>query len=373
MHKIRVGITGQAGFIGSHLYNYLGIYKDKYERIWFEDDYFNYDEKLNSFLSNCDAIVHLAALNRHSKPEEIYTKNIELVNKLITGLEKAKTRPHIIFSSSTQETLDNIYGQSKKEGRELLKDWCKNSGAGFTGLVIPNVFGPFGKPFYNSVISTFSYQITHNQTPRIEIDKNLELIYVNNLVRVIAEIIIKRDYLDMYNVNYDFDLKVTEILEKLNNYNKNYLQQNIIPELRSKNDVNLFNTFRSYIEYDQINRMLDKKEDNRGYLTEISKSYTEGQTFISETHPGITRGNHYHLRKIERFAVIKGEAVIRLRKIGTNDIREYEVSGEKPSFIDIPIWHTHNIENTGNSKLLTLFWSNELFNPEDSDTYFEEV
>lgn len=373
MYKIRVGITGQAGFIGSHLFNYLGINKDKYERIWFEDEYFYNENNLNNFLSNCDAIVHLAALNRHSKPDEIYTKNIELVNKLITGLEKTKAKPHIIFSSSTQETLDNIYGQSKKEGREILKKWCKNSGAGFTGLLIPNVFGPFGKPFYNSVISTFSYQITHNQTPRIEIDKNLELIYVNNLVGVITEIIGNNVFSDLYKVNYDFDSKVKEILEKLNNYNENYLKQNIIPKLKSRNEINLFNTFRSYIEYDQINRMLDKKEDNRGYLTELSKSYTEGQTFISETHPGITRGNHYHLRKIERFAVIKGEALIRLRRIGSNDIKEYKVSGEKPSFIDIPIWHTHNIENTGDSKLLTLFWSNELFNPEDSDTYFEEV
>jgi len=373
LHKIKVGITGQSGFIGSHLYNYLGIHKDKYERIWFEDNFFNNEEKLNNFLSNCDVIVHLAALNRHSKPEEMYTKNIELVNKLIKGLEETNTKPHILFSSSTQETLDNVYGQSKKEGRELLKKWCENSNSGFTGLIIPNVFGPFGKPFYNSVISTFSYQITHNQSPKIEIDKNLELIYVNNLVKKISEIIENKVYSDEYKINYDFYSKVTEILEKLNYYSKKYLEQNIIPELQTQNDINLFNTFRSYLEYDQIQRMLDKKEDNRGYLTEISKSNTEGQTFFSETHPGITRGNHYHLRKIERFAVIKGEAVIKLRKIGTTDIKEYKVSGEKPSFIDIPIWHTHNIENTGSSKLLTIFWSNEIFNPDDSDTYFEEV
>ncbi len=373
MPRMKIGITGQAGFVGSHLYNYLGIYKDKYERIHFADEYFNNETSFIDFLRQCDVIVHLAALNRHNNPDEIYTKNIELITKLISSIEKIRTKPHIIFSSSTQEHLDNIYGKSKKEGRDILTNWCRDNGVNFTGMIIPNVFGPFGRPFYNSVISTFSHQITHSQSPRIDIDNNLKLIYVNNLVEHIRKIIDNKIYSDGYEIKHDFESKVTELLEKLNYYNQSYLIENIVPKFNSIHDINLFNTYRSYVEYEERLRKIEKREDNRGYLTEISKSNTEGQTFFSVTKPGITRGNHFHLRKIERFCVIKGEAIIRLRRIGTDKIIEYKVDGNDPSFIDIPIWHTHNIENTGKSELLTLFWTNEIFNPDDADTYFEEV
>lgn len=373
MPKLKIGITGQAGFVGSHLYNYLGIFKDKYERIPFKDEYFDDETSFTDFLRQCDVIVHLAALNRHNNPDEIYFKNIELITKLISNLEKTKARPHIIFSSSTQEQLDNIYGKSKKEGRELLIKWCRINGINFTGMIIPNVFGPFGRPFYNSVISTFSYQITHHESPIIDVDNNLKLIYVNSLIEKICRIIDEKIFSEGFEIEHDFESKVTNLLEKLNYYNQSYTNENIVPCFNSMHDINLFNTFRSYMEYDNRLKKIEKREDNRGYLAEITKSNTAGQTFFSATKPGITRGNHFHLRKIERFCVIKGEALIRLRKIGTDEIIEYKVDGNDPSFIDIPIWHTHNIENTGNSELLTLFWTNEIFNPNDPDTYFEEV
>lgn len=373
MHKIRIGITGQAGFIGSHLYNYLGIFNEKYERIPFKDDFYDNEADLINFVKQCDVVVHLAALNRHNNPDEIYTKNIELITKLIISFEESKNKPHILFSSSTQESLDNIYGKSKKEGREILLKWCRKNGVNYTGMIIPNVYGTFGRPFYNSVVSTFSYQITHDQIPRIDVDNNLKLIYVNNLVEHIRKIIDNKIYSDGYEIKHDFESKVTELLEKLYYFNQSYIIENIVPKFNSIHDINLFNTYRSYVEYEERLRKIEKREDNRGYLTEISKSNTEGQTFFSVTKPGITRGNHFHLRKIERFCVIKGEAIIRLRRIGTDKIIEYKVDGNDPSFIDIPIWHTHNIENTGKSELLTLFWTNEIFNANDADTYFEEV
>lgn len=373
MDKIRIGITGQAGFMGSHLYNYLGIFNEMYERIHFKDEYYDNEADIINFVKQCDVIVHLAALNRHNNPDEIYTKNIELITKLVQGLENAKSKPHILFSSSTQEQLDNVYGKSKKDGRDILTNWCRKNGVNFTGMIIPNVFGPFGKPFYNSVISTFSYQITHNQSPRIEVDNKLKLIYINNLVERIRRIIDNKIYSDGYEIEHDFESMVTELLEKLNYFNQSYIIGNIVPKFNSIHDINFFNTFRSYIEYGERLIKIEKREDNRGYLTEITKSKTEGQTFFSVTKPGITRGNHFHLRKIERFCAIKGEAIIRLRKIGTQEVTEYKVNGNDPCYIDIPIWHTHNIENTGKSELLTLFWTNEIFNPNDADTYFEKV
>ena len=183
MKKIKIGITGQTGFIGTHLYNTLGLNADKYERIAFRDEYFQKEETLDAFVKQCDVIVHLAAMNRHNDPDVLYKTNIELVQKLIGSMERTETRPYVIMSSSLQEERDNLYGRSKREGRELFNKWADRNDAAFTGLIIPNVFGPFGVPFYNSVISTFSHQVVNNLVPKIEVDAELKLIYVGEIGR----------------------------------------------------------------------------------------------------------------------------------------------------------------------------------------------
>jgi UDP-2-acetamido-2,6-beta-L-arabino-hexul-4-ose reductase len=180
---LKVGITGQAGFIGTHLYNYLGLFKEEFECIPFKDEYFDNEDVLGKFVSSCDVIIHLAALNRHNDPEMIYQKNTGLVNQLIAAMESTGSRPHIIFSSSNQEELENPYGRSKKEGREKLSDWALRNNATFTGLIIPNVFGPFGHPYYNSVIATFSHQLTHEEEPKIHVNGLVCLIYIGELVK----------------------------------------------------------------------------------------------------------------------------------------------------------------------------------------------
>lgn len=369
----QVGITGQSGFIGRNLYNFLNLKKDNIKLINFKDEYFADETEIDNFVKQCDVIVHLAALNRHNDENEILKINVNLVKKLIKSTEKTGKFPHIIFSSSTQEDRNNPYGKSKSEGRKLFEEWRKRNNSKFTGLIIPNVFGQWGMPFYNSVISTFSYQLTHNDIPQIQIDNYLNLIYVGNLIDIIFKIIINEESNDSYFVLEDEGYKVTDLLKILNHYKEIYFEKNIIPEFKSRFEVNLFNTFRSYIDESYYPRYISKNTDNRGYLTEIVKEYTGGQTFFSSTEPGITRGNHFHIRKIERFCVIKGKGLIRLREIGEEKIREYEVTGENPSFVDMPVWVTHSITNIGEDELLTLFWTNEIFNPEDSDTYFEEV
>ena len=184
---IKIGITGQTGFIGTHLYNFLGLKKDEVIRIPFQDGFFTDQSKLEAFVKQCDAVVHLAALNRHNDQETIYTTNVGLVKKLISALENTGSKPHVLFSSSTQEERDNLFGRSKREGREMLGHWAERNGSLFTGMVIPNVFGPFGNPYYNSVIATFSHQLTHNEQPRIEVDARLKLIYIEDLVRIIYD------------------------------------------------------------------------------------------------------------------------------------------------------------------------------------------
>ena len=376
---IHVGITGQAGFVGTHLYNELGLLEKEVVRVPFEDNFFQDEEKLRGFVKQCDVIVHLAAVNRHPDQKELYRINVQLVQQLIEAMENQKVAPHVLFSSSTQEERENLYGNSKRKGRELFIAWAKKNGASFTGMVVPNVYGPFGKPNYNSFIATFCHKLTHGETPEVVLDASVRLIYVGSLCHHIIEKIKEaqkapQPYIEKDEVPYDFERKVTEILADLTIYKSHYFEQGIIPPLPTRNDINLFNTFRCYIDAEKHYPVkLEKHTDPRGMFVETVKIGVGGQVSFSTTVPGITRGNHYHSRKIERFTVIKGKAWIQLRKIGTEKVLNFYLDGEEPAYVDMPIWYTHNITNIGEEELYTQFWINEWYNPEDGDTYYEEV
>lgn len=377
---IRVGITGQSGFVGTHLYSTLGLYPDKFERIPFADEYFSNSKKLEEFVQQCDAIVHLAAMNRHNDPQVIYETNLRLVSQLIAACENTRSSPHILFSSSTQEERDNLYGKSKREGRELLEKWAFKNNTKFSGLVIPNVFGPFGHPYYNSVVATFCHQFTHGETPRIEVDGELKLIYVGELVHEIIEHIeaMHREentgIADMVPIPHTATIKVSALFQKLQELKINYFEKGIIPNLDEPFQRNLFNTFLCYIDHSSFFPFhLKLNTDDRGSFVETVKLNSGGQVSFSTTVPGITRGNHFHTRKAERFAVIKGKARIELRRIGTEEVLSFELNGSQPSFVDMPVWYTHNITNIGEDDLYTIFWINEHYNPNDGDTWFEQV
>jgi UDP-2-acetamido-2,6-beta-L-arabino-hexul-4-ose reductase len=373
MSKIKVGITGQPGFVGTHLFNYLSRFKETFELVPCQDQFFSSENLLDEFVRSCDTIVHLAAMNRHGDPNVIYETNVRLVSQLIASIEKSGKQIHVIFSSSTQESLGNLYGKSKLKGRELFVDWAKRTNGIFSGLVIPNVFGPFGVPFYNSVVSTFSHQLVNDLMPKIEVDNKLELIYVGELVGEIANVIRRRESDFEFQIAPRYSAKVTEILEILKSFKEDYILKDTVPDISNPFHVNLFNTMRSYLPAEYFPRKLNVNTDNRGYLFEFLRSRNLGQGYFSLTKPGITRGNHYHTRKIERFCVVSGEAVIKLRKIGTNQVIQYNVNGQEPCFIDMPIYYTHNITNVGQGELSTIFWANEFFNSDDPDTFFEEV
>jgi UDP-2-acetamido-2,6-beta-L-arabino-hexul-4-ose reductase len=380
-HQLRIGITGQTGFVGTHLYNFLGIIENV-DRIAFLDEYFQNESKLQEWVSNCDVIVHLAALNRHNDPDVIYKMNIHLVQKLILACETTHSTPHILFSSSSQEEKDNLYGKSKLDGRKLLEEWADRNQAKFTGLIIPNVFGPFGNPYYNSFIATFCHQLTHNEQPKIDVDGEVKLIYVGELAKEIYHqitnyhsiITTNQSPITSYQLPFTTEIKVSKVLNILNSYKEKYYEQGIIPNLDNEFEKNLFNTFLCYINHQSFFPFhLKKHRDDRGSFVETVKLHSGGQVSFSTTVPGITRGNHFHTRKAERFAVIKGKARIELRKIGTKEVLSFELDGDNPSFVDMPIWYTHNITNIGEEELYTIFWINEHYNPEDGDTYFEPV
>lgn len=371
---IRIGITGQTGFMGTHLTNYLRLKKDEVQLIPFEDRYFSEKSDLESFVRKCDVIVHLAALNRHNDPQTIYDTNTGLVKQLISALENTGSRPHILFSSSTQEERDNIFGKSKREGRKMLSQWSEKNGVPFTGMVIPNVFGPFGNPYYNSVVATFSHQIAHGEQPRVEVDAQLKLIYIGDLVQVIWNLIKNRVSDGEYKITPTDEVKVTEILTLLQSFKDQYMENGIVPDLSDPFERNLFNTFVCYIDHSKFFPFkLRLNTDERGSFVETVKLNSGGQISFSTTKPGITRGNHFHTRKAERFAVIKGKARIQLRRIGTDRIINFELDGTEPAFVDMPVWHTHNITNIGSEDLYTIFWISEFFDAGDPDTFFETV
>jgi UDP-2-acetamido-2,6-beta-L-arabino-hexul-4-ose reductase len=397
----------------------------------FEDSYFEDTEKLADWAAQCDVIVHLAAMNRHNDPQVIYHTNIMLVQQLIDVLEKRNHTPHVLFSSSTQEERDNPYGNSKRKGRELLMQWAEKNGGRFTGMIIPNVYGPFGHPYYNSVVATFCHQLTHNEQPQIQVDGELKLIYINELTEYIYRLITTQELPEgqpaaplspkgelahsqqspvsnhqspepqpaapesqeessesqpaapgspegelthSQRIPYTSVSKVSEILKILESFKTGYLEQGIFPDLTDAFTRNLFNTFVCYIDHEQFFPFpLKLNTDDRGSFVETVKLQSGGQVSFSTTKPGITRGNHYHTRKAERFAVIKGKARIELRRIGTDKVLSFDLDGSQPSFVDMPVWHTHNITNTGDEDVYTIFWISEFFDPDDTDTYYENV
>jgi UDP-2-acetamido-2,6-beta-L-arabino-hexul-4-ose reductase len=367
----KIGITGSNGFVGTHLTNYLNLQPD-ITLVPFERQFFDDPELMQRFVQSCDTIVHLAGLNRHADVKVILETNIALSQKLIEACTATDAKPHILFSSSTQEDRENDYGLSKKTAREALEAWASQSGAVVTGLVIPNVFGPFGHPYYNSVVATFCHKIARDEEPQIQVDSEVQLIYVNQLVAEIWHDI-NQPRQGRVDIPHQFTIKVSDLLQKLLSYKALYLEKGEFPALDKPFDLALFNTFRCYIPDEKYPFPLKVNTDQRGNFVEIARTGSSGQFSYSTTKPGITRGNHFHTRKAERFAVILGKAKISLRRMGTDQVIDYIIDGETPGFVDMPIWHTHNITNIGDTELLTLFWINEPYNPDDPDTYFVNV
>lgn len=368
----KIGITGMAGFMGTHLRDRLAREKD-IEVLPFEDAYYDRPAAFVDFCKKADVIVHLAGVNRH-EPKVVYEKNIELMEKLLGFCDAAGTTPYILFSSSTQITRDNEYGRGKKRAMELLEAWSAKKGVPAVSMVVPNVFGDGGRPFYNSVVATFCHQLTHGQTPEIQVDGQMTMIYINDLVEDIWRLISNPP--SGYHIEPippRVEAKVSQMLAMLNQFKESYYGSGMVPEIKTNFERDLYNTFLTYMDAADWERKLTLNTDERGSFVEVFKLEKGGQVSFSTTRPGITRGNHYHVRKNEKFCVVSGQASIKLRRIGTDKVIEYKVSGEAPSWVEMPIYYTHNITNIGTTELVTLFWINEHFNPDDPDTFFEKV
>ncbi len=365
---MNLGITGADGLIGWHLRAYLRIQGGHEVRLATRSTFAD-PNKLATFVAKLDAVVHLAGMNR-GEEADLEATNKGLAVALVNAFERAGVTPRVAYSNSIHADRDTAYGRGKCAAAVHLRAWAERSGASFANLVFPHVFGEFGKPFYNSVVSTFCHQLAHDESPKIVVDGDLELIHAQDVAARCLSAVEAGE-------NGDFrihgtPMKVSALLQQLRHMATSYIAQ-IVPDLRNPLDLRLFNTLRSYFYPERYPVALALHSDKRGSLFEAVKSETGGQIFLSTTRPDVTRGNHFHTHKVERFLVASGEAEIRLRRLFSDHVTVFQVSGERPCYVDMPTFHTHSITNVGTSELVTLFWANEIFDPNNSDTYPEPV
>lgn len=401
INKMKILVTGAKGFVGQNLVASLKNIKDGKDRtrdIIIEEIY-EYDvdstkEQLDQYCSDCDFVFNLAGVNRPKTDEEFMNGNFGFAGYLLDTLKKYNNKCGIMLSSSIQATLlgryeGSLYGKSKLAGEELFFNYAKESGVNVYVYRFPNLFGKWCKPNYNSVVATFCNSIANNLDIQInDRSTKLELLYIDDLVDELLNILEGKEYHCIYDGIDAIDKidgkycyvptthKVTlgKIVELLNEF-KNQPNTLMIPEISNNSFAKkLYSTYLSYLPKEKTIFPLKMNIDNRGSFTELLKTENFGQFSVNISKPGITKGQHWHHSKWEFFIVVSGHGLIQERKIGTDEVIEFEVSGDKIEAVHMLPGYTHNIINLSNNEdLVTIMWANEKFDPKHPDTYYEEV
>ena len=369
---MKILITGAKGFVGKNL---IAELRNQGFTDLLEFDVDTEPTQLEEYASKCEFIFHLAGVNRPENPSEFMTGNFGFTSQLLDALRKNHNKAPILISSSIQAALDNPYGVSKRAGEDLLFAYSKETGSPVFVYRLPNVFGKWCRPNYNSAVATFCNNIA-NDLPIHLNDPNaiMNLVYVDD---VVASFIAKLKNGSAINIDFEqvtpvYEIKLGKIVNLLNSFkdSRDSLQ---LPDMGHAFAKKLYSTYLSYLPEDKFSYLLKMNVDNRGSFTEFLKTAERGQVSINISKPHITKGNHWHHTKNEKFLVVSGTGIIRFRKIDSTQIIEYYVSGEKLEVVDIPVGYTHNIENIGESDMVTVMWVNEVFDKEKPDTYFLEV
>jgi len=369
----KVLVTGSGGFIGKNLREGLRRLEDV-EIMPFDVE--GDIDRLSDYLKEADIVFHLAGVNRPENVEEFETGNAGLTQTIVDILEKAKRNIPIVLSSSIQAALDNPYGLSKKKAEDSLIEYSRTNQAKIYIYRFPNVFGKWCKPNYNSVVATFCYNISHGLDITIsDVNKEIELVYIDDVVAEFLSILSQKDpdkHAYHCKIQRTYRVSLGDLADRICQL-RDIRKTLVVPDLSDDFMKCLHATYLSYFERDDFSCKLDSKSDKRGSLAELIKSEYFGQIFVSTTHKGVTRGNHYHNTKVEKFCVLRGEAVITFRHVFEDEVLQYHVSGDCPEVVDIPPGYTHSIENLGDDEMVVLFWANQIFDADRPDTYFEEV
>jgi UDP-2-acetamido-2,6-beta-L-arabino-hexul-4-ose reductase len=367
---MKVLITGGRGFLGRNLAARLGGRNDCEMLVFDREDS---QSDLLSWLSVADVVFHLAGVNRPKDPGEFESGNAGFTELICDLLRKAGRTPTIVFASSTQAELESPYGLSKRKAEQTLRAFAASTGASVRIYRLKNVFGKWCRPNYNSVVATFCHNIANDLPIQIsDPRRELELVYVDDVVKAfLAELPIHAGSNGHCDIP-SFNLTLGDLAGRIQSFHD--MRTNLLtPDFAVRFNQQVYATYLSYVPDEARRQQLEIKSDQRGALAEFIKSGNLGQIFISRTRPGITRGNHYHHTKAEKFFVVEGEGMIRMRQIESSEVVEYRVRGEAFQVIDIPPGYTHSIENIGAGDMVTLFWADEIFDPDRPDTHFLPV
>jgi UDP-2-acetamido-2,6-beta-L-arabino-hexul-4-ose reductase len=366
-------VTGSAGFIGRNLVTAL---RRRPALEILEFDLPAPPERMEELAARADVVVHLAGINRPREESEFVTGNVELTRRLCRALERAGRRAVLLLSSSIQAALDNPYGRSKRAAEQVVEEYQRRVGTAVYVYRLPNVFGKWSRPHYNTVVATFCHQISRGLPVQIS-DRahRLRLVYVDDVVRSFETVILRPDHPPVCHrpeVLPEFTVTLGELHDRIVAF-RDMAAQGRLPDLSDPFTRALHATYLSFCDPATLARPVELKTDPRGWLFELIKSPHAGQVFVSLTRPGVTRGNHSHDTKVEKFCVIQGQGRIRLRPVHGTEILEYEVSDRDIRVVDIPPGYTHSIENTGTTDMITLFWASEIFDPARPDTHPDPV
>ena len=371
--KKTVLITGARGFIGRNLAVRLRQKASLQLRELSRD---STTEELGAWAGEADVVIHLAGVNRTETVSDFHAANVDLTDRLVSLIAAAGNRPHFIFASSIQAALDNPYGRSKRGAEEVSEQWAREFGARLTVMRLKNVFGKWCRPNYNSVVATFCYNIARGLPIRVDNpDHMLDLVHVDDVVE--AMIRVMESQATPASALWVDDIpsqriSVGDLADRIRAFEAR-AKTLLVPDMSDRFNRLLYGTFITYLEPRWWEYQLEKKEDIRGDLAEFIKSPWFGQIFISRTRPGVTRGNHYHHAKVEKFLVIAGSAVVRFRAVEGEEILEFPVRGEEYRVLEIPPGFTHSITNVGTTEMITLFWASEIFDSSHPDTTFLPV
>jgi len=369
---MRLLITGSNGFVGKNLVCEL--------RNKGYDDLYLYDldtdpSLLDIYTKDCDFVFHLAGVNRPKELGEFMEGNFGFTDTLLASLKKNDNACPVLITSSIQAALDNPYGKSKKAGEDLLFEYAKETGSTVHVFRLPNVFGKWCRPNYNSAVATFCYNIARDLPITVnDPEVVMNLVYIDDVIRAFlsalkGDVIKEEGFCKVHTVHTVKLGMIVELLEKFKESRKALS----LPDMSNSFEKVLYSTYLSYLSEDGFSYPLKMNIDDRGSFTEILRTEERGQFSVNVSKPGITKGNHWHHSKTEKFLVVSGRALIQFRKIGTSEIIDYHVSSEKLEVVDIPPGYTHNIINEGKEDLVTFMWANEPFNPDNPDTMYEKV
>ena len=382
---MKILVTGAKGFVGKNLCATLKNIKEGKDKTFAIDtdiEIFAYDidtdpQLLDEYCKEADFVFNLAGVNRPKDQSEFMQGNFGFASTLLETLKKYNNTCPVMNSSSTQAALDNPYGQSKKAGEDLLFSYSKETGAKVLVYRFPNVFGKWCRPNYNSAVATFCNNIAHDLPITVN-DPSvvMNLVYIDDVVAELVSALKGEEHRegDYCYVPVVHTITLGEIVELIESF-KRSRDERSIPSTQDAFTKKLYATYLSYLPEDKFSYDLKMNCDDRGSFTEILRTCDRGQFSVNISKPHITKGNHWHHTKNEKFVVVSGKGVIRFRKVDepNAEVIEYFVSGDKIEVVDIPTGYTHNIENLGDTDMVTFMWCNECFDPEKPDTYFEVV